>query len=599
MAGPPLNPDLPASYQIPGIYGYISLLGTGPTPQNKRVLFFDLKTSAGSATANVPVRFSNEQDCKDMAGKGSAILRQYKAFTSQGGYGAETWMCPLEISGTTQTRLIKIMQSPSAGALGTGNTGAVSAGVMNVWICGYLASVTIANGDTYATIASNLNAEILKIEDYLPCTTGVSTDTVTLTMRHATTAAQVLADCPIIVSFSNTAMAVSASFGTITFNGVGDGTGTGTTLTVTTQSAFFDPNGLTANQSAAALITAVLAANAFPATAAQTAPSAVVTMFYVDGRVVNRSTISTTDTTQTNTPAWGTISTVSNLSLTTALGNINALPEAFSLWLCASLAETTSLGTLSSNIETQANGVNCKGQHVIFASTKALATAGAIPTSTTPALTASPRYFMGWCPASPQQEGELSARMAARIISQDFLPQNYAGMTLTSDGIVPFLLPHTANIPSDSDVNAAMVSYYMTPLRANTQNQLTIISGRTTAKPGASIDVRFIWWGTSLVVDYFRDDLRQQLAAAFKGKSIKKYSAPVTASCVTVQSVTDYIFGIMLKWDGLDFFDGAERLKDYLSGAVNAFNPARIDIALPLAEPIPLEQISVYMQQVA
>lgn len=596
MAGVPLNPDLPASYQIPGIYGYISLLGTGPTPQNKRVLFLGLKTSAGSATANVPVRFANEQDCKDLSGTGSEILREYKAFTSQGGQGAETWMCPLEISGTVQTRLIKIMAAPAAGVLG-GNTSASSAGVMNVWICGYLASVTIANGDSFNTIASNLNAEILKIEPFLPCTTTVSTDTVTLTLRHATTAAQVLADLPIIVSFSNTAMAVAASFGTITFAGVGDGTGTGTTLSVTTQSVSFDPNGLTANQSAAALITAVLAANAFPATAAQTAPAAIVTMFYVNDRVVNRSTIATTDTTQTNTPAWGTVSTVSNLSLTTALTNINALPEAFSLWLVGALAEATSLGTLSSNIETQANGVNCKGQHVVFCSTKTLATAGAIPTSTTPALTASPRYFMGWCPASPQQEYELAARMAARIIAQDYLPQNYAGMTLTSDGIVPLLLPHTATVPGDSDVNAAMVSYYMTPLRANTQNQLTIISGRTTAKPGASIDVRFIWWGTIMVVDYFRDDIRSYLGGVLSGKSIKRYSAPVTANCVTVESVTDLCYGRMLAWDGLDFLDGAERLREYLAGAINSFLPSRIDINMPLAEPVPLEQVSIYMMQ--
>jgi len=596
MAGVPLNPDLPASYQVPGVYAYISLLGTGPTPQNKRVLFLGPKTSAGSAVPNVPVRFANEQDCKDLSGAGSEILREYKAFTSQGGQGAETWMCPLEITGSAQTRLIKIMQAPVAGALGTGNTGAVSAGVLNVWICGYLASVTVANGDTFNTIATNLNAEILKIEPFLPCTTTVSADTVTLTLRHATTAAQVLADLPIIVSFSNTAMALAASPGTITLAGIGDGAGVGTTLLTTTQSVTYDPTGA-ANTSAANFITAINAATAFPVTSAQTAPSAVVTLFYVNDRVLNRPTVSTTDGVQTVTPAWGVISTVSNLDLSAALTKINALPEAFSLWVIGALAEITSLGTISSNIETQANGVNCKGQHVVFCSTKTLATAGAIPTGTTPALTASPRYFLGWCAASPQQEYELAARMAARIVAQDYLPQNYAGMTITSDGIVPLLLPHTAVVPGNSDINAAMVSYYMTPLVANTQNQLTIVSGRTTAKPGASIDVRFIWWGTSMVIDYFRDDIRAYLGATLKGKSIKRYSAPVTANCVTVESVTDLCFGRMLLWDGLDFLDGAERLREYLNGAINSFLPSRIDINMPLAEPVPLEQISLYMMQ--
>ncbi len=55
----------------------------------------------------------------------------------------------------------------------------------------------------------------------------------------------------------------------------------------------------------------------------------------------------------------------------------------------------------------------------------------------------------------------------------------------------------------------------------------------------------------------------------------------------------------MLLWDGLDFFDGAERVKQFLNGAINSFLPSRIDINLPLAEPVPLEQISLYMAQVA
>ena len=79
-------------------------------------------------------------------------------------------------------------------------------------------------------------------------------------------------------------------------------------------------------------------------------------------------------------------------------------------------------------------------------------------------------------------------------------------------------------------------------------------------------------------------------------KNIKPNGTPVTTNCTTPDAVKDLVKGRMLFWDGLDYYDGAEALFDYVQGAVNTFNQARIDIALPIRIPPPLEQISLYFQ---
>lgn len=614
-----VNPDLSVSYQVPGIYAYISTVGGGPTASNRRVLFYDYKTSAGTAEAGVPKRVNNEEEVVQFAGKGSNVHRSYRAYQAQGAIGAENWICPMAApSGTAQTRLIKIMALAASGALGS-NTTASAAGILTVWVEGYRADVIVANGDTFATIATNLLAELLKFEDFVGFTFTRSTDTITCTARHA---ALTSADSPIVVTYSTASMAIAASPGTLTFANAAGADGTVILYCATQSVSYAIPNGTAVNTIAANVITAINAANAFPLTAAQTAPGAVVTLFYVNDRVCNwlataitpAATITTTLAAAVGNHAAG-LPSSSSPSLSTALSNI-ANQGAYRLWITSfngagsyitdatytqigSATDYSALGTISAKVESQGNGVNCKGQSVIFGDTRSLATAGAVPVGTSPALTASPRYMEIWAPACPQQGVEMAARCAARIISQDFLPRNYAGMTLTTDEKVPLLGTHAAVSMSDSDANAAMLSYFMTPVRMNSDNMYAIVSGRTTAKPGSSMDVRFVFWGVIITQDYFRDDLRSYLGGLLKGKSIKRYSQPVTSDCVSPEAVRDLCHGRMLTWDGLDYFDGADRLKDFVESGVNSFLPSRLDVSMPICNPIPLEQVSIFFKQVA
>lgn len=594
MAPPPVqkNPDLPTSYQRPGVYVYQSRVGAAPVADNRRVLFFAYKTSAGSMQSNVATRIQNEEEAVSFAGKGSDLVRQYRAYGSHVKAGSETYFLAVTTpSGTAQTRLLKVMAAPSGAALGSNST-AQAACVLDVWIEGYRASVIVANGDTFATIASNLNAEILKIEDYLSCTTGVGTDTVTLTGRHA---AETSTDIPIIVRVSNTAAAIAVSCGTLTLANASDADtaqSTGHTLLCTTQTAQYAPgNAESANTAAAGFITALNATNAYPLTAAQTAPSAVMTLFHVNDRVVNRMSATTLDASQTTTLAAGTAGAGAP-TLTTALAHLESQPT-FKLIL-PNFIDTTTLGTLSTHVEQQGNGRIQKGQVTILCDTRRLATAGAVPTGTTPALTLSPRYVLGWCPASPQQAYELAARVAAEIINRiEYPPYNYAGTALTTNGQVPLLLPHEAVKPSDSDINSAMVSYYMMPLVPTTDNQLIIESGRTTAKPTAILDGDYRWVGTILTDDFVRDDLVASLPGVIRGKSLKAYGEPRTQYAVSTEGIQTAAFARMLYYDSLDIFDESAQLREALRVEVNSAHPARVDVELPKRFLIPCEQISV------
>ena len=607
-----LNQDLPLSYQVPGVYVYQSRAGAAPNSTNRRVLLLGYKTSAGSAPSGSPERILSEDDVVLKCGKGSELHRMFRAFTAQGGAGAELYVLPVSApSGTAQTRLLTIMQAPNGAALGTGNTGSVAAGTLSVWICGQRFDLQVANGDSFATIAANLAAQIQAGQDVLPCTATVGGATVTLTARHAALSS---ADLPIIVRVSNPAMGIAVSPGTIQVGAAATGAGFAR-ISVATQTAQAAIGGAdTANTIAASIVTAINAANAFPVSAAQTAPSDTVTLFYQADRVYNFNSASiTTGIGATLIPTWGAdaagLPTSSAPALGTVLANLEN-QEAFRLIVTSftgaaarlteagftgtgSLSDYSVLGTLSTHIEQQANGLICKGQDLVIADSRSLAVTGSIPTSATPNLTLSPRYFLGWSPANPQQAYELSARMAALVCDRiDYPNFNYAGSTLGTDSRTPFLLPHDAVRPGNSDVNAAMLSYFLTPLRVQ-EGTLQVVSGRTTAKPSAVLDFRYSFWGVQLADDYVRDDLRTTLPGVIRGKNTKLYSPPNTQFTFTPDSIRTAIAARAAFYDSLDIFDGSDDLIPKIGTVVNGVLPSRMDSVLPKRFAIPAEQVSV------
>ena len=144
-----LNPDLPSSYQVPGVYAYSSKAGAAPSANNRRVLLLGYKTSAGTAQAGSPKRLLSEDDavCGGLA-KGSAIHRMFRDFTAQPeSIAGEVWAMLMNApSGTAQTRKITVIAAPSAAVLDVTSTAAAAPGFWTLWICGKRFDCQIALG---------------------------------------------------------------------------------------------------------------------------------------------------------------------------------------------------------------------------------------------------------------------------------------------------------------------------------------------------------------------------------------------------------------------------------------------------------------------
>ena len=615
-----LNPDLPSSYQVPGVYAYSSKAGAAPSANNRRVLLLGYKTSAGTAQAGSLKRLLSEDDAVRWAGKGSAIHRMFRDFTAQPeSIAGEVWAGFMNApSGTAQTRKITVIAAPSAAVLDVTSTAAAAPGFWTLWICGKRFDCQIALGDTYATIAANMVAQIQAGQDELPCTAGVASATITLTARHAALSS---ADMPIMSAFSTEAMSVAASCGALTYASAATGSGT-TSLVVSTLTASASIANLdTANAITAAMIAAINNTSAFSVRAAQPAVvGAVATLVMNDNCEVNwiatsiTSGIATTLTVDCGANAAGlpsaatpSLSTVlSTLSseepfgcIVTDLGGAGSYVTVGGTTQTGSLVDYTTLSTLSAWIELRGNGLNCASQRLLIADNRSLSLAGAVPVGTTPLLTASPRYFVETIPGSPCQAVASAARCAALVVGNiDYPSFNYAGSQLRTDGRVPYLAPRREIRLSDSDCNAAMLSYFLTPLRVGASGNVEIVSGRTTAKPSASVDFRYSFWGVMLADDYMRDDLRATLGQVTMGKTLKTGSPPRTTKAISPDSIKTAVASRMEKYDSLDIFNRSDDLIAGIEADVKV-SPQRIDVKVPKDFTIPAEQISIVTQLAA
>lgn len=569
----PVNTDLGSSWMIPGVYIKLDLTGNGANLNNisKRALLVGYKLAAGSAPQDTPVLITGQSDANGKLGQGSELARLYAAFVSQvGGGQADVYALPIvePAAGTAATRTITFAGTAAA------------ADSVELWICGYHCSTPIANADTATAIGSNVAASINALKD-IPVTAAAATGTVTLTYRHKGVSGE---DLPIICNIPNgTASTITASPGTITYTGT-SATGAGSATVNIGGTAY--TAAIASSDTPTIIGTSVAAAiNATGGPVTASAATGVVTLFFAADRVVQRpSAAIVTSTGITVAVAAGTAGAGAP-NLTNALA-IVAAQSAFGYW-ATSFNDTASLGTLSSHIESYANGVYQKGQGLWAGSTAALATAGAIPSGTTPALTASGRYHFDWCQDSPQQAYELAARHCAMVCVQDFKPYNYDGAQIMSQtATVPLLLPHRSSRPSVDAINSAMRTYNMSVLAVDEgTGQLQLVRGRTTL---TSSDER--QWDTALIqtADYVRYDMGVFLRTRFKSKSVKSVGSPHTVNTITTDNIADAIIERLYSYDSADFLDGADQLKKAVRANINSLSPSRVDAYVPVRFPVPM-----------
>jgi len=573
MASPPLNPDLPSSWLLPGIYISLDLSGATGGLGNlaKRILLVGPKTQQGIAKPNAIIQLLGQANANLWFGRGSDIARMYAAVQSQiGGGTADIYaVSPPDPTGGVQANHL-------ATFLGT----ATAAGAVDIYICGYRATVAIANGDTPAVIAA-ATVKAINALGVVPVVASVVGGTVWLTARAAGEHGN---DLPLIVNFTG-ASGVKASPGTIALAGTAVGAGTLTVSMGATTVPTEIVNGQ-ADTVLAAKVVGELNLGAYACSAEATGN--VVTLLYEPDRVVHRiatqvfTATGITATTATGTQGSGTP------SLTATLSSV-AAQAAFPCWVSA-YTDADSLGAMASHIEHEANGLIQKDQMLFVTSTKAVADAGAIPSSTTPLLTASPYFVVSWCQDAPQQGYELAAREAGRVCIEDYHPCNYDGEALVSAGGVPLLLPHRSSRPDPDELNAAIRSYALTPLAVDEQaGALVIVRDRTTS---GSDDERLWAWGTIRTLSFYRFDLNGFLRKRFSKKNLKLFGTPKTSRTVSLTSIADAVYERVRSWDDADLFDGAEDLKKQIRVSPNSEVAGRVDVFVPCRPPVKLDQLS-------
>ncbi len=576
----PINNDVSSAWEPPGVYFQIRAGGGGSSLADafKRVIIFGYKKTAGTAPLNTLTRCTSQSDCATFVGQGSDIYRQYQAFISQAGQAiSDVYLLPItEPSGTNATRLIVVAGPPT------------TAGSVDLFICGYLMSVRISTSDTATTIGDAIAAAI-NANLNLPCTAANVSGTVTLTYVHKGITGN---DLPIIVNQYG-ASGVTFSAGTLTFANAATGAGSATLSVGATTITAAITNGQTAINSGIAMKNAINGGG-YPFTATDDG-AGVVTLFYATDRVVNKlSAAIVTSTVQTATLACGTPapSNGSNRpTLTTALANLSNFAGGARLWL-SPWFDATTVGAQATHIELMQNGQYQRDQFLFIGSNDSLATAGALPAATSPALSALYRYNVAICPDSPQQGYEEAARVCGAVAQQSYVPKNLDSYPLHTDPSqsVPLLLPHPAVrlAPQGDDSQTALHTYGLTPIAVSADGVRVIVKARTTWMTDAQLRDLPV----ALHMGFLRIRFVTAGAKAIAGKSIKRNGTPRTENTITLTQVKSALIAEARSLDDQDLFDGVDVWKDAFQLAPNS-DFTRVDGFVPLAVIRPFHQLGL------
>ena len=166
--------EIPGAIRVPGVYSEIdnSQAVSGPQLIAYKRLLLGQKLAAGTATANQLVLVTSVALAKTLFGAGSQLAGMVEAAIAQDSF-VELWCMPVADNGAGVQATGTIVVAGPATATGT----------LNLLIAGRAVSVAVVSGDASTVVAAAINAAVNAATD-LPCTSGVSLSTVTLTARH-------------------------------------------------------------------------------------------------------------------------------------------------------------------------------------------------------------------------------------------------------------------------------------------------------------------------------------------------------------------------------------------------------------------------------
>jgi phage tail sheath gpL-like len=164
--------EIPSALRYPGAYIEIDGSQAGLGGDIPAVLIVGQKLATGTAAAGEVTLVSSVQDAKAKAGPGSMLaqmVKRYRAIDPS----LDVYMLPYADlpAGVAATSTLTVGAAPTA------------AGVLSIYIAGYLVTVGVTSGQAAASIATAIAAAINAAED-VPATAAAAAGVVTLTAKH-------------------------------------------------------------------------------------------------------------------------------------------------------------------------------------------------------------------------------------------------------------------------------------------------------------------------------------------------------------------------------------------------------------------------------
>lgn len=596
MAGIPLNPDLPLAWRRPGTYLAINLNNPGSGPA-QRLLLLGEHDSAAQRPAQSLYRANSEQDVINGSGANSVLRMLYNAAIAQVGGGVmETWIANIDeySSGTAAVYKFKIILTGS---------NPTASGYINWSLCGRTASAAFSASDTATTIGASLASAASLAFAALPiASVSSSSGIITMTLKTKAAWGEDLASQFYVSPGLGVAVGGSYVFATNA-----SGAGSATITNGRNVYSFALSGGETPTQIVAGLA-ALLVGDIALAGAASTGTLTITynndwPVRHVTAKIV-ASTGTTIDVNGAGAVAAGTDAPNGTLgvgspttALATMLGVIDGQSLVFREW-CGPWSDSTTVGTINAQIETEGGGLQCRGQRLNFGSTASLATAGAIPAATTPTLTSTTRgAVLAWLGyESGNAAFEYAARIAAAKAANTYPQKNFNGLQLKSSTSAPLIGPPPSGRSSGADINSAINSYFMAPVVWNdTLGRAVVEHSRTTSN---SSDRALHKWSLYAQLDAQREYIIQKFNARFvqpdgTGVSLMPAGVPFSQGIVTLDDFKDCLYEATTEMERAGYYYGADANKAGITDAQSQADPGRINMVYTATALVDVDIVSI------
>jgi len=569
------NPDLPRSWRRPGTYVYYNLNNPGSAP-GRRLLLLGERVSGAQRPANALYRANSEQDVIDGAGSSSVLRMLYNAAIAQVlGGTCEIWIGQVDEASAGTAAVEEHVVSGTA----------TRSGMISWSKCGRTASVGFVTGDTGTSVATALAAAAaIAFADLPVASIAAASGKMTLTCK---TKAAWGEDLPNLFNVTpGSGIQVGAGDFVLATNATGAGT-----IRVTCDRSTYSAavaNSDTPTTIAAAAAAALVGDGPLSASAA----TGTLSIFYNNDWPIRHvvATVLTSTGTTINVNARGTVAAgtgapngvvgAGSPTLTTLLSTIDNKGDDYRGWAYPWFDATT-VGTIDAVIEDAGGGLKQRNQTMNVGHTGALATAGALPAATTPALTASVRCAVAWPAYVCGNAGfELAARIAAARVVNDRPAKNFNGLRLKTSLRAPLVAPPPSGRSPAADINSAIDSYYMAPVVWSDElGEAVLEHSRTTSN---SADRALHKWSLIHQLDAQRELMRLRFRQRFTnpdgtGVSLMRSGTPFSEGIITLDDIQDAIYAVTAEAERNGFYDGADALRDGIDATQDAGDPQRIN----------------------